>query len=281
VIWVLIFLIGCCMAILVEGLSVAGLQVVSGSVERRTAAIDRHETMLLEAQRDATEIEAAALKKTKDRELLFLFVGVAMSAVGIFLSVALGDQFWELIFGKPTGLNWNSILPFFCASVVSVTLIQAELAKRLNLKSLVEIVTDLYLPKVAVAVQEQELQLDMMIDSYREVREDESVRGPAQEKIKKTLTRRLSGFADQVSIMADQAQGMSMVPPGSVVESIPTISHRPLALPAPRGKYGQYRDELLRLLRANPNLTEREVAAHFGVSPSTGSAWLKKAKSGQ
>ena len=54
----------------------------------------------------------------------------------------------------------------------------------------------------------------------------------------------------------------------------------PLQLPSPRGKYAYHREELARLLRANPGLVQRDIAKHFGVSASTANDWLKKIKAG-
>jgi transposase len=53
-----------------------------------------------------------------------------------------------------------------------------------------------------------------------------------------------------------------------------------LQLPSPRGKYAYHREELARLLRANPGLVQRDIAKHFGVSQSTANDWLKKIKAG-
>jgi len=275
IIWSLVFVIGIIMAILVERFTIGGLQAIYGAAERKTNYIDQHETMLITEKREATELEAKELKKIRSRESWSIAIGWTIAVAGICLSVALGDEFWKLIFANPVGIEL--ILPWFCASVVSATLVQAELCRALNLKSLAAILTDLHLPKLAVAMEEQQLQLDLMIDSYAELRADASVRGPAKEKIKKTLTRRLSGFADQVSVMADEAQAMNNLS-GLTIDSHPP---QQLALPAPRGKYPLHRDELRRMYRANPKLTQRDVAVHFNISTSTGNDWLKRIKAGQ
>ena len=275
VIWSLVFIIGIVMAILVERFTLGGLQAVYGAAERKTAYIDTREAMLIAEKREATELEANEYKKIKSRETWAIGIGWGIAVAGICLSVALGDEFWRLIFQNPVGIEL--VLPWFCASVVSATLVQSELCRALNMKSLTAIITDLHLPKLAVAMEEQQLQLDLMIDSYAELRADETVRGPAKDKIKKTLTRRLSGFADQVSIMADQAQAMTNLP-GTTIESHPP---QQLALPAPRGKYPLHRDELRRMYRANSNLSQRDVSKHFGVSTSTGNEWLRRVKAGQ
>ena len=187
--------------------------------------------------------------------------------LGIALSVGLGDQFWHTLF--PT--QW--LLALACAAVISLTFLHSELYKTLVDGVLKEILIDLHLMKVAVAAQEQVMQVDMMVESYDEVREENELYQPAKNKVKKIVGRRLSGFADHVqqvgmSIDADQT---------CLVEG----SLSPLQLPAPRGKYPLHREELGRMYRANPNLTQRDVARHFAISNSTANEWLRKIKAGQ
>ena len=255
-------LIGCLLAVLVERLSLTGLAGVRVAAEQKKRLEDMF--YRLKVEREPTEAEQADFDRRIHQLKWDMFKSSMFSVLGIALSVGLGDQFWHTLF--PT--QW--VLALACAAAISFTFLHSELYKTLVDGVLKEILIDLHLMKVAVAAQEQVMQVDMMVESYDEVREENELYQPAKNKVKKIVGRRLSGFADHV-----QQVGMSI---DSEQARIVEGSLSPLQLPAPRGKYAQYKDELIRLLRANPNMSHGDIATHFGVSKSTANDWFKKTK---
>jgi hypothetical protein len=259
-----ISVIGGLLAVLVERLSITGLAGVRVAREHQKQLEDMF--YRLKVEREPSEAEQADFDRRIKQLKWDARKSTLFSALGIGLSVWLGDQFWHTLFAT------QPVLAIACAAVISLTFLHSELYKTLVDGVLKEILADLHLMKVAVAAQEQVMQVDMMVESYDEVRKDDILYLPAKNKVKKIVGRRLSGFADHV-----QQVGMSMdAEQTRIVEG----SLSSLQLPSPRGKYAYHREELARLLRANPGLVQRDIAKHFGVSQSTANDWLKKIKAG-
>jgi DNA-binding Lrp family transcriptional regulator len=260
--------IGVSLAILVERLSITGLAGVRVASERKHRLEDAFYQLCIE--REPTQAEQGNFDrqiKKLDGEILRSTI---FAVIGIVLSAALGDQFWRTLFASQ-GIG-GEVLAIACAAVISLTFVHSEIYKTLVDGVLKEILADLHLQKVAVAAQEQVQQVDMMVESYDEVRDDEEAYQSAKNKVKRIIGRRLSSFAEKVGAVGNEMDALEV----RVVEG----SLAPLQLPSPRGKYGYYREELARLLRANPGLLQRDIANHFGISQSTASDWLKKIKAG-
>jgi hypothetical protein len=97
------------------------------------------------------------------------------------------------------------------------------------------------------------------------------VRKPAQAKVERTVVKSLSSAADEYAAIEGQV---------TIYEDKALPGGQLRALPAPKGKYMQNRDQLRRLVMSNPQLSQRDVASQFSISRSTAGEWLKKIKAG-
>jgi len=269
----LIALVGVMLALLVERLSIGGLSAIRGANERLQALRDKFYNGLAERKSVAEEWEQKHFDRQEKAILGERKVAIIFAGVGMVLSAGIGDLFWHFLFES---LGWLSfVLSTACAAVIGLTFLHSELYKRLMDGVLREILSDMYLMKVAVANEGQSMELDTMVDAYDNVRNDPEVRKPAQDKIEKTVAKRLANFANKVDAISDHIDGID--------SGVVGISETPrLQLPAPgRGKFRLHRDEVLRLVVANAAITDTEVAKHFGISRSTANSWIQKARNGQ
>src|SRR5216683_3207372 len=230
----LIAIIGCAIATQVERLSLGGLSGVRISWGDLQEVRDAFYGLLRKESRVATEAEKAELSRREGDLKRKIAISVVFAVVGMVLSFALGDIFWNQLFEKS---NSGWMLSSACALVISLTFIHSELFKPLMDRVVKEILRDLQLMKVAVASEGQSMQVELLAaDEYATIE-------------------------GQVTIYEDKG-----LPGGPR-----------LALPAPsRGKFGQCRDELLRLLANNPGMSEAAIAAYFSISKSTAHAWMQK-----
>jgi hypothetical protein len=246
------------------------LAAVRGTTERLKFLHDAFYGKLKDERRVAEDWELEDYNRQvkelrKERGTAWVFGGL-----GMLLSAGIGDVFWHNLF---EGLGpWGWVLSTSCAAVISLTFVHSELYLALMNGVLREILADVFLMKVAVSTEGQQMQLEMAVDAYEAVRQNEEVRKPAQLKIEKTVARQLTTFADQVEQVGGQVAQFNQ-------QSI--AGGAQLQLPPPRGKYHLHRSELLRLLHTNPGLSNRDVQRHFQISLSTANDWLKKARSGQ
>jgi len=270
---VLIVLIGIALALLVERLSIGGLAAIRGANERIKQLDDEFYGMLKREKRVAEEFEQKEFDRQKKETKGARKIAIVFAVVGILLSASLGDVWWHKLFEGLGGIGYA--LSFSCAVVISLTFIHSELYQKLMNGVLREILADMFLMKVAVSVESQQMQLDMTVDAFKAVRNNAQVRAPAQAKIEKTVAKQLTNFATQVEAVGDHVASYNTLNSPGITGS------SQLALPAPRGKYPIHKAELLRLLNNNPQLSDRDVAAHFAISRSTANDWLKKARAGQ
>lgn len=269
---VLVGFIGVVLAVLVERLSLGGLSAV------RVAQSNKKQLELAYYQLESPTEQQKSLFDRRSKDFGHdITTGWIFGGVGMSLSAGVGDVFWHNLFQSLTPEWFGYVLSFACAAVIGLTFIHSELFKALMDSVLKEILIDMSLMTAAVAVEEENMRLDMMVDAFDAVRNDAEVRAPAENKIKQTIGRRLTGFASRVSSATEQVANYNM----SVVDSTLAPPRTQLALPAPRGKYAQHRDELYRLLRANPGLSQKDIAQHFQVSKSTANAWYGKLQRGE
>ncbi len=272
----LIFLIGIGLAILVERLSLGGLSAMRVAKDAKKKSLEDFFALLEREQRDPTERE-----KLRHDALIAGFdadkkAGRGFAAVGIILSAGVGDVFWHYLFES---LSWvGVILSVACALVISLTFIHSELFKGTMDGVLRHILTDLHLMRVAVAAEGSNVELGMMSDAYTAVAGNREARRSAEEQMEKTIIKRMERFAKRAASVAEEVDALNM---GGVNVVEGTLT--PLALPAPggRGKYHQHREELIRLLRSNPNLTQRDIADHFQISRSSAKDWFDNLKAGK
>jgi len=270
----MIAVIGVALALLIERLSLGGLSSIRIASAHLKRVQDDFYTMLRQERRVAEQFEQDDLDRQikalrKERKTAIIFAGL-----GMVLSAGIGDVFWHSLFETLGVVGY--ILSTSCAMVIGLTFVHSELYKVVMDGVLKEILADMHLMKVAVAVEGESMQVDMMVDAFDAVRANEDVRKPAQLKVERTVVRRLSSYADQVSAVGNEVSAYNR-PGVTVVEG----SMAPLQLQAPRGKYHQHKAELIRLLRSNPQLSQSDIALHFSVSKSTANGWLKKLKAGE
>jgi hypothetical protein len=263
--------VGLILAVMVEKLSLGGLASVRVAGEQ----LKQLEGWFY-AKESPTEQEQALFEQRKKKLECDQWIGWAFGAGGMLLSAAIGDTFWHWLYRDLQPWQLGVALSLCCAAVVGLNFVHGELFKPLIDVVLKTILVDHDVEKTAVVAAEQTMQINMMINAYSELQDDKSVKDPIQDRIKGVIGRRLGNFAREVSVSAEQVDAFGV----NVVEGSLLGSGQPLSLPAPRGKYAQHRDELHRLLRANPNLTQRDIAKHFGVVPSTANDWLKKLRAG-
>ena len=184
-------------------------------------------------------------------------------------------MFWKELFASIG--PWWEVLPMsgLCAAVITLTFVHAELFQSLLLRTLKGILRDNHLMRTAVNVEPENMQMDMLISSMATVRDDESVRQPIEEKIGRVVRKRLAGFADNFTDISETDD--SNIIEGTVISARPT---KQIAAPKPRGEYQQRKAELQQYLADHSNASVREIAAHFGKSPSTISDWLNKNRAG-
>jgi hypothetical protein len=269
----MVALIGVALAVLIERLSLGGLSAIRVASAHKKRIEDEFYVMLRQEQRVASEIEQAdfdrQVKGLKgERRIAILFAGL-----GMLLSAGIGDVFWHSLFASLGTMGY--VLSTACAMVIGLTFVHSELYKVAIDGVLREILSDLNIMKIAVAAEGESMQVDMMVDAFDAVRSNVEVRMPAQAKVERTVVKRLSTYADQVSAIGDGIANYNNANM-HIVES----TAQPLALPAPRGKYAQHRDELLRLIRTNPTISQGDISRHFSVSKSTANEWYRRAKAG-
>ncbi len=263
----LIAIIGCAIATQVERLSLGGLSGVRISWGDLQEVRDAFYGLLRKESRVATEAEKAELSRREGDLKRKIAISVVFAVVGMVLSFALGDIFWNQLFEKS---NSGWMLSSACALVISLTFIHSELFKPLMDRVVKEILRDLQLMKVAVASEGQSMQVELLAAAFDAVRDSEDVRKPAQAKVEKTVIKSLGLAADEYATIEGQV---------TIYEDKGLPGGPRLALPAPsRGKFGQCRDELLRLLANNPGMSEAAIAAYFSISKSTAHAWMQKVR---
>jgi hypothetical protein len=267
----MVVLIGCALAILIERLSIGGLSSVREATNDKRKIEDRFYADAIVREPSEWEVQ------NKDRQVKAfnrdIKAGWMFGSVGMVLSTLIGDIFWHQIF-EPMGA-WYIVFPMSlaCACVIGLTFVHSELFKDLLDRVLAAILRDLHLMKAAVATEEQNMQLDMMVSAMDDVRNDDAVRDPIETKIGKVVVKRLGGFADNIS-------DVTLGDGGRVVESGNSGNGSQIQIQAPRGQYHVHKDELRRLLAANPTMSVGQLAQHFGKSKSTMADWLNKSRAG-
>ncbi len=271
----LVFLVGIALAILVERLSLGGLSGMRVAKDDLKRIKELYFALEAPTDQQTAKYESQKEDLEKDRKTARNF-----AALGIVLSAGVGDVFWHFLFES---LGWvGYILSVACAGVISLTFIHSELFKNVTDGVLRHILSDLNLMRVAVASEGANTELGMMVDAYSAVANDAAARQPVEDKMKKTILRRMDRYASRAASVADEVDALNSLGVNVVEGSISGISSVPqLALPAARGKYPQFRDELIRMLRSNPNLTQRDVADHFQISRSTASDWIANVRNGK
>ncbi len=267
-----IVLIGIVLALLIERLSIGGLAAIRGSNERLKQLRDGFYGRLALERRTAEEFELEDFHRQEKEAKGARGIACVFAILGMLLSAGIGDVFWHSLFESLQPPFIGYLLSTSCAAVIGLTFVHSELYQALMNGVLKEIVSDNFLMQIAVGAAGRDMQLDMTVDAYEAVRNNDEVRRPAQLKIEKTVAKQLTNFASQVEAVGDQVTQYNQQNIGGAT---------PLALPAPRGKYHLHRAELLRLLNANKALSDRDVAKHFSISRSTANEWIKKAQAGQ
>jgi hypothetical protein len=256
--------IGSLLAILVESLTIGGLGAVREATAKKKKFLDSYYATRREPTQRQIENKERK-EKEFDKEIAS---GWWFSAVGMFISIVLGDIFWHHLF-EQMGNPWV-VYPMsgMCAAVITLTFVRAELFSGMLLRTLRAILKDNHLMRTAVNVEPENMQMDMLTSAMATVREDEEVRQPIENKIGKVVVKRLGGFAETFTQIGDED-----LIEGQVTEI------KQIAAPRPRksrSEFLQRQEELQHYLDDHPDATIREIAAHFGKTASTMQGWLNK-----
>jgi hypothetical protein len=258
-----IAVIGALLAILVESLTIGGLGAVRESTAKKKTFLDSYYAI----RREPTPRQIEN-KERKEKEFgKEIRSGWWFSAVGMCISIILGDIFWHHLFAH-MGNAWV-VYPMsgMCAAVITLTFVRAELFSGMLLRTLRAILRDNHLMRTAVNVEPENMQMDMLTSAMATVREDEEVRQPIENKIGKVVVKHLSGFANTFNQIEED------VIEGQVTEIKQLAGPRQRK---PRGEFSQRQEELRQYLADHPGATVREIAGHFGKSVSTMQNWLDK-----
>jgi hypothetical protein len=259
---VAVFVIGCMLGLLIERLSIGGLATVRESSEGKRKVLEDFYKLSERGEPSSWAIENKERKvQGYNRDI---WVGWSFGALGMLLSTSIGDVFWHSLFAPMD--SWVEYpLSFGCACVIGLTFVHSELFKSLLDRVLRAILQDMHLMQVAVATEKNNMQLDMAASAMDSVRNDEAVRDPIEAKMAKVVVKSLSNFSDGIS-------------PVEIEGSVSDVPQLPSG--SQRGQYYQYKEELRRLLAADPNMSIGDLAKHFGKSKSTVADWKNKYRAG-
>lgn len=262
-----IAVIGCLLAVLVESLTIGGLGAVREASAKRKKFLDGYYAMRREPTQQQIENKDRKQKEFGNE----ITSGWCFAGVGMLISIVLGDIFWHHLFATITNPWVLYPLSGMCAAVITLTFVRAELFSGMLLRTLKAILRDNHLMRTAVNVEPENMQMDMLTSAMATVRNDEEVRQPIEDKIGRVVRKRLGGFADNFSEISEVDDG--------VIEG--QVIVKQIAAPRkPRGDYHQRKAEFQQYLTDNPGAPVRQIADHFGKSPSTMQSWLDKNRAG-
>lgn len=265
--------LGVALALLIERLSLGGLSAIRHAQERLDTVSTGFFDRLAEEKREASELEQRDYERRVKELKHSRKVASCFAGGGMLLSAALGDVFWHRVF-ESLGVP-GFFLALAVALVIGLTFIHAELYKKAIDGVLVEILRDLGVQKAAVAVEGDSMQVDMLEDAFDHVRNDAQARQSAEEKVKRAVVRNLQAQAQRF-----EQNGGTIVVEADTGSGALQSGNQPLMIGAPRGKFGQHREELRRIMVRNPQISQRELAQHFNVSRSTIGEWQKALRAG-
>ena len=274
----LVAVIGVGLAVLIERLTLGGLIAIRVSNEHIHHLEETHFETLQAEQREETARERTNLDRRVKKLKSDRNMSIPVAAVGMLLSTSIGDIFWHHLFES---LGWflGPVLGFACAGVIGLTFVYSELYKAIMDTTLGEIISDQVLMGKAVKAEEQNMQMDVMVDSYDAIRKDEGKLKPAKTKVEETIVSRLSAFADAVADAGLLPNGNTL-PNGQTIEA--PSEPKQLAAPNGRGRYRECRDELATLRQQRvPRLSMQDLAKHFGIAKSTVSEWIDRLETEQ
>ncbi len=275
----LVAVIGVALAVLIERLTLGGLIAIRVSNESIHYLEETHFQTLQIEQRQETPLERTNLDRRVKKLKSDRRMSIPVASVGMLLSTSIGDIFWHHLFESLGGFL-AFVLGFACAGVIGLTFVYSELYKAIMDNTLGEIISDQVLMGKAVKAEEQNMQMDVMVDSYDAIRNDETKLEPAKTKVEETIVSRLSAFADAVA-------NAGLLPNGNTLPNGQTAIDAPLEqkrLPAPngRGRYRECKDELAKLRQQRtPRMSMQDLANHFKIAKSTVSDWIDRLETEQ
>lgn len=252
------------LAILVERLSLGGMMVFHTAGKQKVKLED--DFHLKHIKKDATDREKYEYQRqlkrlTKDRRL-----AVGLILLGIGLSGFVGDQFWQVLF-KSVADPTKTILSLGIASAVSLTFVFSELYAELSDDGIIANMRDNRMSKAVLAGSEEELQLELSMEAFGNMRSDPAKRASVVNKIESGLTKRLEGFADRAEYLLTEGNQQQV---GRVEVK---------QIEAGDMEYEDVKTKLEILMRNNPKMTRQQQADHFGVAKSTMQDWVKRLRS--
>jgi hypothetical protein len=255
-------IIGIAVALLIERLSLGGLSAIRMNSEKINELEAKFwDRLAADNNREPTAFEQKDYDRRRNALEKSRRIAIGFAATGMLLSAAVGDVFWHRLFESLGGMG--VVYAGALALVIGLTFVHAELYKVAIDGTLIGILSDLHVQKAAVAVEGESMQVDMLEDAFEAVRSNAEAREKAEEKVKRAVVKGLMVGATQYE-------------QGVLVEVVTEQQQKPLMIAAPKSKFMQHKDELRRLLMQNRNMSQRDIADHFGISRSTAGDWQKK-----
>lgn len=266
--WPAIFATTICfpLAVVIERLSLGGLMILRTAGKELDKVEHDYYSMLMEQEREPTEREKFEFKRLTKRLNKNRFLAVPIIFIGIFISGAVGDQFWGKVF-LPLG-GWQTItLSLSCAVAISLTFVFSELYKELADDGLVDLVQDSRVARAVLANEETDIQIDLTMQAFANFRSDHKKNNREVGKIERVIGGRVTAFADFV-----EQKGL-----GSVQEVNDTSQQKFLPPKAEsKAKFEDCKADLEWLLQRNPGISYSAIANKFGVSKSTAKSWCDR-----
>jgi transposase-like protein len=163
----------------------------------------------------------------------------------------------------------------FIAGSVSLTFVFSELYSEPSNKGIKDAMMDNQISKAVLANSETELQLELSMEAFGNLRSDPSKRAAVVGRIEEGMTTRLLSFAQNAEYLLIGEPEWSS-PKVQVHEEVPLLP----AVAASRREYEQCKEELAEMLDVpRPRRKSRQkMAEHFGVPKSTLQDWVQKVR---
>ena len=272
--WALLLILVCTpLAILIERLSLGGLMVFRTASKDKSSLEDTYHIRHIKKQ--ATDREKYEYRRKRKRLSKDRWMAGFLIVLGVVISGYVGDQFWQMIF-KPIGSENSTFLSLLIASSVSLTFVFSELYAEPSNKGIKDAMMDNQISKAVLANSETELQIELSMEAFGNLRSDPAKRLNVVNRIEDGMTTRLLDFAERAEyLLIGESEGAKV--------QIREVT-KALELPAvaqSRVDFEQCKEELAALLESNRRMSRQKLADRFGVPKSTMQDWVTKFRKAQ